>query len=363
MTRCEHNCLLCKNENLGRCLNSGEDVSLKDTPVCKDYIYWGSSLHLKEIIYAESLGIKELNEEQLAIVKEEYNREIKEGIRDKDGLTEQEYLASYRPSNYEKPSVTVDMLVFGMNHNFSNLKVLLIQRGGHPYLNSWALPGGFVAMNESCYESAQRELEEETGLKDVYMEQLYTFSNPKRDPRMRVIDVAYMTLLKTIPVANAGDDAKDALWFDVNLSDNELVLRNEERGISICYHLDKKEFTNGIISTLGYVPRLEKSTKIVKGKEVEVKSGLAFDHVEILLEGLLRLRNKIEYTDLAFNLVPDEFTLSDLQMVYEVVGGVKLYKKNFRDKIKNQVESLNKKGKSIVGNKSAELYRYKKEGK
>ena len=360
MKRCEHNCLLCKNEYLGRCMNNGEFVTGENKLVCNDYIYWGSSLHLKEIIYAEKLGLKELNEEQLELVKEEYEKEIRDGIRDKDGLTEKEYLDRYKPSNYERPSVTVDMLVFGMSSNLSNLKVLLIQRGGHPYLNSWALPGGFVAMNESCYESAQRELEEETGLKDVYMEQLYPFSNPNRDPRMRVIDVAYMTLLKTIPVANAGDDAKAALWFDVELSDTDLVLRNEEHGITICYRLENRDFKNGVISTIGYVPKLEKSTKIVKGKEVEVNNGLAFDHVEILLEGLLRLRNKIDYTDLAFNLVPDEFTLSDLQMVYEVVGGTKLYKKNFRDKIKNQVESLNKKGKSIVGNKSSELYKYKR---
>ena len=115
--------------------------------------------------------------------------------RNENGLTEKEFLEQYKPGDYERPSVTVDMLVLGMSEKLDGLKVLLIQRKDHPFIDCWALPGGFVNMDESTYQAACRELEEETGLKNVYMEQLYTMSNPDRDPRMRVIDVSYIALI------------------------------------------------------------------------------------------------------------------------------------------------------------------------
>lgn len=154
-------------------------------------------------------------------------------IRNKDGLTEEEFLKQYKPSKYERPSVTVDMLILCMSRYLDNLKVLLIQRKNHPYINCWALAGGFVGIHESTYDAACRELQEETGLvTNTYLEQLYTMSNPDRDPRMRVIDVAYITLMREQPVL-AGDDAKKALWFDISLHDDILELKNEEENINI----------------------------------------------------------------------------------------------------------------------------------
>lgn len=271
--------------------------------------------------------------------------------RNADGLTEAEFLAGYRPSDYERPSVTVDMLILAMDKSFNGLKTLLIQRKNHPYIDCYALPGGFVEIDESAYSAASRELEEETGLRNIYLEQLYTMSQPDRDPRMRVIDIAYMALVPETKVegkVKAGDDAKEALWFDIRFTDRNLILRNEDRNIEIRYNLKKKTFKNGVIKVENYVPDLVSD------------DALAFDHSEIILEGLTRLKNKIEYSDVAFNLVPKEFTLPDLQRVYEVILGKKLYKTNFREKIIDKVRLLDKKGISITGNKSSALYKYKR---
>lgn len=269
--------------------------------------------------------------------------------RNKNGLTEQEFLAQYNPGDYERPSVTVDMMVLRMKKDLSNLQILLIQRGDHPYIECWALPGGFVNMDESAYEAACRELEEETGLKDVYLEQVYTMSQPNRDPRMRIIDIAYLALLpyETNAEATAGDDASDALWFDIEFTNENLVLKNKERKIEIKYNLKETVYQNGRVQIENYFPILAS------------EEALAFDHSEIILEGLSRIRNKVMYTDIAFNLVPEEFTLPDLQIVYEKILGKELYKTNFRDKIEPKVESIGKRQNPISSKKNALVYRYK----
>lgn len=269
--------------------------------------------------------------------------------RNKDGLTEEEFLKNYNPGNYKRPSVTADMLIFGMSGDLKGLKLLLIKRNNHPFIDCYALPGGFVNINESAYEAACRELEEETGLKDIYMEQLYTMSQPDRDPRMRVIDIAYMTL---IPINDsvklqASDDASEALWFDIKFEDNKLAFRNEEKNVYIEYSLKEKNFKNGILNIKNYVP------------ELESEEALAFDHAQIVLEGLMRLRNKTEYSDIAFNLMPKEFTFPDLLRVYEIILGKKLYKTNFKRSVEDKIVPLNKKGVSITGKKASELYSYK----
>lgn len=269
--------------------------------------------------------------------------------RNADGLTEKEFLEQYCPGDYDRPSVSVDMMILAMDKSLGSLRTLLVQRRNHPYIDCWALPGGFVGIDESAYEAACRELEEETGLKDIYLEQIYTMSQPDRDPRMRVIDIAYMALvpLKNVEsMVRAGDDAKDALWFDIRMTEKSLIFSNEERDIHIEYSLKKKIFKNGVIKVKNYVP------EAVGGEK------LAFDHAQIILEGLMRLRNKAEYSDVVFNLMAKEFTLPDLQRVYEIILGKKLYKANFRDKIVDKVMLLDKKGISITGRKSSALYRY-----
>jgi 8-oxo-dGTP diphosphatase len=180
---------------------------------------------------------------------------------------------------YPRAALTVDCVVFGFDGG--ELKVLLIERGLEPFKGRWALPGGFVRVEETLDEAARRELVEETGLKDVFLEQLYSFGEIKRDPRERVVSVAYYALVKLSDHrARAATDAANAEWFLVS--------------------------------------------KLPK---------LAFDHAEILRTALGRLQGKVRYQPIGFELLPEKFTLSQLQRLYEAVLETELDKRNFRKKV------------------------------
>jgi 8-oxo-dGTP diphosphatase len=185
------------------------------------------------------------------------------------------------PHTYQYPraALTVDCVVFGLDD--SELKVLLIERGLEPFKGKWALPGGFVHVDETLDEAARRELAEEAGLKEVFLEQLYTFGSVNRDPRERVVSVAYYALVKLEAHATkAATDAADARWFSIS--------------------------------------------------KVPV---LAFDHAGILATALARLKGKLRYEPIGFELLPPRFTLSQLQHLYEAVIGNELDKRNFRKKV------------------------------
>ncbi|MDP3026902.1 MAG: NUDIX domain-containing protein [Nanoarchaeota archaeon] len=210
---------------------------------------------------------------------------------------------------YEKPSVTADIIIFTIQNQ--KLKVLLIKRGVEPFKNMFAIPGGFVKMNENLEQAAKRELEEETGVKEVYLEQLYTFGEVNRDPRGRVITVAYFALInpeKAKQELEATTDASAAEWFDVS-----------------------------------GLPQL------------------AFDHKKILDYAIKRVKWKFEYTTIAFSMLPKHFTLTQLQKVYETVFEKKFDKRNFRKKILslNILESTEEKEKD-VSYRPPELYSLKK---
>lgn len=180
---------------------------------------------------------------------------------------------------YPRPALTVDCVVFGIDVN--ELMVLLIQRDLPPFEGQWALPGGFVHMEESLSEAAFRELQEETGLDKVYLEQLYTFGEVDRDPRGRVVSVAYYALVKLSDHrVQAATDARDAQWF----------------------------------------PVWDTPT-------------LAFDHAKILSMAMERLKGKVRYQPIGFELLPKKFTLTQLQKLYEVILERELDKRNFRKKI------------------------------
>lgn len=281
-----------------------------------------------------------------------------EKLRNADGLTEEEFLAQYKPSDYERPSVTVDMVVLAMSKSLDRLKILLIKRKNHPYIGQWALPGGFMNPNESGHQAAQRELYEETGIKNVYLEQFYIMTQPNRDPRMWVMSIDYLALIRECDIV-AGDDASEALWFDISLYDNRMILYNDEHNIRMEYKLKKKVFKNGVVKTVGYIPVLDNSDVIKNGIPVPNETALAFDHAESILEGMLLIRDKIEHSDIAFSLVPKEFTMPDLQSVYESILGRELYKTNFKSKLVGKIEQLDKKGVSITGGKRSTLYRYR----
>jgi len=178
----------------------------------------------------------------------------------------------------DRPAVTVDCVVFG--YDGEELKLLLVERRGEPFAATWALPGGFVRADESLEAAAIRELREETGVADLYLEQLYTFGAPQRDPRGRVISVAYFALVKpSAHVLTAATDATRAGWFP-----------------------------------LRQLP------------------ALAFDHAEITSVALRRLRAKVRYEPVGFELLPPKFTLSQLQSLYETSLERTLDKRNFRKK-------------------------------
>ena len=211
---------------------------------------------------------------------------------------------------YARPSVTVDCVVFGLDLDAEDLKILLIQRSGKPFAGMWALPGGFVDMDETLEQAAKRELQEETGIGRLYLEQLYTFGDPGRDPRDRVITVAYYALVKlTDHTIKADTDASDVAWFGV--SD---------------------------------LPRL------------------AFDHAKIVSVALNRLKGKVRYQPIGFELLPAKFTLSQLQRMYEVILERRLDKRNFRKKILGmgllvETSEIQK----DVAHRAARLYRFDEE--
>jgi len=188
-------------------------------------------------------------------------------------------LFGFDPNRYERPSVTVDVVIFSLINN--DLKVLLVKRKYPPFAGFWAIPGGFVRIDESLEDAAARELAEETSVTDVYIEQLYTFGTPGRDPRTRVITVAYYALVPEDAIKHRpGDDAAETAWFSMSA-----------------------------------LPEL------------------AFDHDEILQYARTRLRYKLEYTTVGFQLLPDVFTLTELQRAYEIILEETLDKRNFRRKI------------------------------
>jgi 8-oxo-dGTP diphosphatase len=225
--------------------------------------------------------------------------------RNEEGLTEKEFLLQYRPGNYEHPSVTVDMLIFAVDEEEMETEVLLIKRKNHPCIGQWAIPGGFVNVDESLETAAARELEEETGLKGVCLEQLYTWGNVKRDPRTRVISVSYMAAVpKDQLTPKAGDDAEEACWFQVKkkkLSELEngatyaLTIENEEDHIFMSYRITETYERQGMMW------KKETEIDLLPAIDVLDQEKLAFDHAEILNVAMDRLEElEKEYNDQIF---------------------------------------------------------------
>jgi 8-oxo-dGTP diphosphatase len=286
----------------------------------------------------------------------------------RQGLTEEQCLASYDASKYDRPSVTVDMLIFTVTDeekkNYRKLpekvlRLLMIKRGDHPYIAQWGLPGGFVKMHESLDEAALRELKEETNIDNIYVEQLYTWGNIARDPRTRVVSTSYMSLIDSSTLdIKASDDADDAQWFTISCK-----LYQEQKTITEKGYIRQRLFKLTLSNEEDDLSAIVKTVKIVEGKvtktasEVVESKGIAFDHAKIIEYGIERLRNKIEYTDIAFNLMPDLFTLTQLQQVYEVILDTELLKANFRRKTADMVIETNEFTKD-AGHRPSKLFRF-----
>lgn len=183
---------------------------------------------------------------------------------------------TYDISKFDKPSVTVDVLFFTIKEG--KLQVLLIKRAAWPYQGYWALPGGFVKMDEDLETAAAREIFDECGVKNLFLEQLFTFGEPKRDPRTRVITVAYYALAPSEDIKKVQvDEVKEAKYFPIDS-----------------------------------LPKM------------------AFDHKKIVNVGFERLKSKIKYSNIVFGLLPNSFSLSEVQSIYEIIFGKKIDKRNFR---------------------------------
>ncbi len=273
----------------------------------------------------------------------------------KEYKSEEEFLKDYDPSIFEKLSMTTDILLVSVssisqgNYRKTSKKmmsILLVKRASYPYKDKWCLPGGFLdPKTEDLEQCAKRVLKKETNLSDIYLEQLYTFSDLKRDPRMRVVSTSFIALVdKNILTENLNPNAS---WFDVTLITEEkdqttLTLDNGEDVITFSIRKTLKEKTTD---------RYQFTT--LKNEK------LAFDHPVVILSGVERLRNKINYTDIVFNMMPEYFTLGDLQQVYEVILNKKLLDPAFRRIIASKVEKTEKIKKG-EGHRPSALFRYKR---
>ena len=273
---------------------------------------------------------------------------------DKIYNSEEEFLKAYNPDEYEKLSVTTDILIFSVSseeeENYrktdkKKMSILLVKRKNYPFKDKWCLPGGFVGICEDLDEAPKRILKNETNLDNIYLEQLYTFGEVSRDPRMRVISTSYMALVDKNRLNK--NLSPDASWFDiVSFEDKnnlvEIILNN---GTYILKFVIQKTLR-------------DKTTDRYSFSVVE-NDKIAFDHPKVILAGLERLKNKLEYTDIVFNMMPELFTLGELQQVYEIILGKKLLDPAFRRIIADKVEKTEAM-RTGGGHRPSYLFRYKK---
>ena len=226
---------------------------------------------------------------------------------------EREFLAGYNPNKYKKPSVAVDTALYGYDPKEKKLKALLIRRGGFPYRGCWAFPGGFLNMEEHIHAAAARELQEETGISDVYADLYYVMGAPDRDPRDRVITPQYLSLVNLAAVSpRAGDDAAEAGWFALNgfakkAARGERSVREE---YEICLE-GPERLELRVAQESHYAKTVQRRMEILESGD------MAFDHAEVALRSLLHLRQELRYGDIAYNVFPEGATLAELQGLYE----------------------------------------------
>lgn len=283
---------------------------------------------------------------------------------------EKEFLAGYDLTKYDRPSVAADVVVFSVMKDDEcedvrrlqekKLKILLIRRGGFPYKGSWAMPGGFCRKGEDVIDSARRELCEETGIDDAYVKLVGVYGEPDRDPRGWVISSTYMALMNGRDCRfKAGDDAQDARWFTVELTDisTEVTEAAEVSGAGVEIVKNEVEASHEVQNVKRYRLVLKNADSDIKltavlrrtdmsscgrssdSYDIEECEGLAFDHARIITEAVLGLREDVRRDmELAFDLLPERFTLTELQNVYEQIWDMELTTPNFRRKIAEYVE-------------------------
>ena len=273
----------------------------------------------------------------------------------KEYKTEEEFLKDYDPKAFDQLSMTADIILISVsdqeqtNYRKTSKKmmsILLVKRDDFPYKGKWCLPGGFLnPKTETLEECAKNVLKRETNLSNIYLEQLYTYDAIDRDPRTRVVSTSYIALVDKNRLTDMINP--NACWFDVVLLEekNNIVDITLDNGVDTIHLSIKKELR-------------EKTTD--RYRFVALKNDdLAFDHALVILAGIERLRNKLNYTDIVFNMMPEYFTLGELQQVYEVILNKKLLDPAFRRIIANKVVKTNKM-KTGEGHRPSALFKYKR---
>lgn len=268
--------------------------------------------------------------------------------------TEEEFLKNYNAKDYEQLSMTADVLLLSISDELQqnyrktsekNLSILLVKRQDFPFKDKWCLPGGFInPITETLEDTAKRVLKKETNLENIYMEQLYTYDSLSRDPRCRVISTSFIGLVDNTKLSDKISPL--ASWFNMEF------IKDNEKEIKIKLDNEKETFT---IECKKQINTTSKSVKY----ETMPNNNIAFDHSLIIVNGIERIRNKINYTDLVFYFMPKHFTLGELQKVYETILNKKLLAPAFRRTIADKVKETDyiQKGE---GHRPSVLYTYKR---
>ncbi|MBP2626495.1 MAG: hydrolase [Firmicutes bacterium] len=290
------------------------------------------------------------------------------------------------PEEFDKRQnikVSTDVLLYTVrNENQENLRklpekklqLLMIKRKGEPHKGEWAIPGGAVESNEDVDAAAYRELKEETNIDNVYVEQLYTWGAKDCGLRSKctrqnyAVSISYMALVDSEKLnIQAGNDAEEAKWFTVqcstmatNLEDGKGSVLGKERDyyLTLVHQEGDKEIE---CSAIVRVKHIIEGRVVYTEREVLESSNIAFDHAKIIQYSLERLQNKVEYTNIAFNLMPEFFTIAEIQDVYQILLGKELLTPNFRKKIidvDRLVVPTNKKRAEKVGHRPSILYKF-----
>ncbi len=273
---------------------------------------------------------------------------------------DKKFLELYSDSEYQKPSVSIDAIIFRMVDKDCNnyrklpqkkLQVFLTKRKYPPFVGQYAIIGTFIDLNHTLNETMKLCVKNKVGLEKFYNEQLFTFGEKQRDPRTRVVSVSYLLL------TSAQEELENGEWFDVDLERLSTNISSFNDGYS-------REKTVKLILSNSET-KLESILKIkIENKELEttkdveiVSTELAFDHIKMIYYAIDRIKNKLEYTDIAFNLLPKKFTLTELKNCYEVLLGTKLLDANFRRKINGLVLPLNE-FTSDKGHRPSQLFKH-----
>ena len=267
---------------------------------------------------------------------------------------EEEFLKDYNPKDFDQLSMTTDILLISVSSEETSnyrknskkmMSILLVKRDDFPFKDKWCLPGGFLDPNkETLEECAKRVLKKETNISDVYLEQLYTFDSLNRDPRTRVVSTSYIALVDKNRLTEMINP--NASWFDI------ILIEEKDNVVDI-------SLTNGVEQLNLSIKKTLREKTTDRYSFTSRKNALAFDHDLVVLAGIERLKNKVNYTDIVFNMMPEYFTLGELQQVYEVILNKKLLDPAFRRIIKDKVVKTDKM-KTGEGHRPSVLFKYRK---